>query len=50
MAVIIESRVIPWEDGSWGVGLVDTFRTLCIDPTAEIRATFDMMRASGSPF
>jgi hypothetical protein len=35
-------------EGGW-LGLVDTFRTLCLDPPAEIRATFDMMRICAEP-
>jgi hypothetical protein len=29
------------------LGFVDTFRTICLDPTAEFRSLCDMVRASG---
>jgi hypothetical protein len=31
------------------LGFVDTFRTICIDTPAEIRATFEMLRNSWEP-
>jgi hypothetical protein len=31
---------------SW-LGFLDTYRTLCIDPTAEIRLVFEEIRSSG---
>jgi hypothetical protein len=36
------------EDGSWEswLGLLEAFRTICIDPKEEIRATFEAMRNS----
>ncbi len=39
------AKLLAGHKAHW-LGFIDTFRTICIDPKEEIRATFEVMRNS----